>query len=200
MSRIDAPLAGLADITSPPAAPVPLDDVDLALLRLLATDARASQRGLARELGMSAPAIGERIARLERTGVIRGYSVVLDWGAAGFPVVIYLAITAAQGHDLAPVMTAVAQLPEVEDVTVVTGELDLLARLRVRDYGHLRTVLLEKVWQISGVQRTETYLAIAESPPKNVVAALVGSLRSEPGPAPDHRPATSTPLHREEDR
>lgn len=171
-------MAGLADLTSPPVDAVPLDDVDLSLLQLLATDARASQRGLARELGMSPPAIGERIARMERTGVIRGYSVVLDWGAAGFPVVVYLAITAAQGHDLGAVMSAVSRLPEVEDVTVVTGDLDLLARLRVRDYAHLRTVLLEKVWQISGVQRTETYLSIAEGPSKNFVSELVDSVRT----------------------
>lgn len=190
MRRIDAPLAGLADVTSPPVAPVPLDDVDLALLHLLATDARASQRGLARELGMSAPAIGERIARMERTGVIRGYSVVLDWGAAGFPVVIYLAITAAQGHDLGPVMAAVGQLPEVENVTVVTGELDLLARLRVRDYAHLRSVLLDKVWQISGVQRTETYLSIAEGPPKNFVSELVEFTRSGVGAAASGTPSS----------
>lgn len=179
MDRADAPLAGLADLTSTPAEAVPLDDVDLALLRLLATDARASQRSLARDLGMSAPAIGERIARLERTGVIRGYRVVLDWAAAGFPVVIYLAITAAQGHALGPVMAAVAALPEVEDVTVVTGDLDLLARLRVRDHAHLRRLLLEQVWQIGGVQRTETYLAIAEGAPKNFTAELVASLLAD---------------------
>ena len=177
MSR-DAPLAGLAQLSPPPADAVPLDDVDLALLRLLAQDARASQRSLARELGMSAPAIGERLARMERTGVIRGYSVVLDWGAAGFPVVVYLAVTAAQGHDLGPVMAELGGLPEVENLTVVTGDLDLLVRMRVRDYAHLRSVLLEKVWQISGVQRTETYLAIAESPPKNFVADLVASVRT----------------------
>lgn len=187
MSR-QAPLAGLVEVTTSPTDPVPLDDVDLALLQLLATDARASQRSLARELGMSAPAIGERIARMERTGVIRGYSVVLDWGAAGFPVVIYLAITAAQGYDLGPVMTAVSRLPEVEDVMVVTGDLDLLARLRVRDHAHLRTVLLEKIWQVSGVQRTETYLAIAEGPAKNFVSELVESVRTN-----DAAPTSATP-------
>jgi len=192
--RTDAPLAGLIHYSSPPATPVPLDDVDLSLLRLLATDARASQRSLARELGMSAPTIGERIARMERTGVIRGYSVVLDWDAAGFPVVIYLAITAVQGYDLGPVIAAVNELPEVENVTVVTGELDLLARLRVRDYAHLRAVLLEKVWQISGVQRTETYLAVAEGPPKNFVSELVESVRTA-----DVAAATVTSASREED-
>jgi Lrp/AsnC family leucine-responsive transcriptional regulator len=175
MSTVDAPLAGLVHLSLPPAAPVRLDDVDVALLRLLAEDARASQRSLARELGMSPPAIGDRLARLERTGVIRGYSVVIDWAAAGFPVVIYLAITASQGHDLGPVMAEVSRLPEVENLTVVTGDLDLLVRLRVRDYAHLRALLLEKVWQISGVQRTETYLSIAEGPPKNFVAELVAS-------------------------
>lgn len=178
MSAVDAPLAGLVHLSPAPGAPVPLDDVDLALLRLLAQDARTSQRSLARKLGMSPPAIGDRLARLERTGVIRGYSVVVDWAAAGFPVVLYLAITAAPGHDLGPVMAEVSRLPEVETVTVVTGDLDLLVRLRVRDYTHLRAVLLENVWQISGVQRTETYLSIAEGPPKNFVAELVASAGS----------------------
>jgi len=175
----DAPLSGLARATTPPVPSVPLDAVDLSILRLLAEDARASQRSLARELGMSAPAIGERIARMERSGVIRGYRVVLDWEAAGFPVVIYLAITATQGHDLGLVIAALSALPEVENVTVVTGDLDLLARLRVRDYAHLRSVLLEKVWQISGVQRTETYLAIAEGPAKNFTAGLIESARND---------------------
>lgn len=175
MSMGTSPLAGLAGLASPASVPVPLDDIDLAILHLLALDARSSQRSLARKLSMSAPAIGERIARLERYGVIRGYSVVLDWGAAGFPVVVYLAITAAQGHDLGPIMTAVSRMPEVESVDVVTGDLDLLARVRVRDYAHLRSLLLENVWQIHGVQRTETYLSIAESPYKNLVSELVES-------------------------
>jgi Lrp/AsnC family transcriptional regulator for asnA, asnC and gidA len=193
MARADAPLAGLASATSTPTPPVPLDDVDLALLQALSTDSRTSQRGLARELGMSAPAIGERITRLERSGVIQRYGVVVDWEAAGFPVVTYLAITAMQGYDLQPVMAAVSALPEVETITVVTGELDLLARLRVRDVQHLRSVLLEKVWQISGVQRTETYLSIAEGAPKNFVFELVQSLRTgtttTAAPPPSHPPS-----------
>lgn len=171
-----APLAGIAELSATPTASVPLDDLDLALLRLLAVDARSSQRSLARELGRSAPAIGERIARLERTGVIRGYSVVLDWGAAGLPVLCYLAITAVQGHNLGPVLDEVRQLAEVESVTVVTGELDLLARVRVRDHAHLQRLLLERVWRIDGVQRTVTYLSLAEAPHKTFPIDLLDSM------------------------
>lgn len=170
------PLAGLVNVTSPPVPTVPIDDVDVALLRLLAKDARLSQRSLARALGKSAPAIGERIARLQSLGVIQRYSVVVEWAAVGYPIVVYLAITAAQGSDLGSVMTEVSRLPEVEEVTIVTGELDMLARLRIRDYAHLRLVLLERIWQIPGVQRTETYISIADGPRKDFTSELLEQL------------------------
>lgn len=171
-----APLSSLAEATTRPAPSVGLDDVDLALLRLLVADARMSQRRLARELGMSPPAIGERIARLERTGVVRGYTVRLGWDALGYPLTVHLAITAVQGSDHGAVIEALRALPEVEDVTVVTGAIDLLTRLRVRDYAHLQEVLLQHVWQINGVQRTETFLGIAQMRPKDAGLELLDSM------------------------
>jgi Lrp/AsnC family transcriptional regulator, leucine-responsive regulatory protein len=170
----DAPLSGLAKVAGTPPTPVTLDDLDRRLLRLLAQDARVSQRHLARELRMSPPAIGERIARLERAGVIRGYRVDIDWAALGY-VTVYLAVTAIQGADQSSIMTAMHRLPEVQDVLVVTGSMDMLARLRLRDHAHLRQFLLEHVWQIPGLQRTETFLSLAEMPSKAFGADLLGT-------------------------
>jgi DNA-binding Lrp family transcriptional regulator len=176
----DAPLAGLANVAGSPADPVLLDDLDRRLLRLLTQDARVSQRRLARELRMSPPAIGERIARLERAGVIRGYRVDIDWSALGY-VTVYLAVTAIQGADQSRIMTAMHRLPEVQDVLVVTGTMDMLARLRLRDHTHLRQFLLEGVWQIPGIQRTETFLSVAEMPSKEFGADLLGVDEPDPG-------------------
>jgi Lrp/AsnC family transcriptional regulator, leucine-responsive regulatory protein len=168
------PLSSLADFAAPaPPAPVTLDAVDRQLLALLSRDARISQRRLGRELRMSPPAIGERISRLERLGVIRGYTVSIDWSALGF-VTCYLAVSALQGADQGSVMAALHRLPEVEEVIVITGSLDMLARVRVRDHTHLRQLLLEHVWQIDGVQRTETFLSLAEMPAKDSTANLLG--------------------------
>jgi DNA-binding Lrp family transcriptional regulator len=168
------PLSGLAHVaTHPVPVPVQLDLVDRQLLALLARDSRISQRRLGRELRMSPPAIGERIARLERAGVIRGYTVSIDWSLLGF-VTCYLAVSAMQGAEQAPVMAALHKLPEVEEVIVITGSLDMLARVRVRDHIHLRRLLLEHVWQIEGVQRTETFLSLAEMPTKEMAASLLG--------------------------
>jgi Lrp/AsnC family transcriptional regulator, leucine-responsive regulatory protein len=178
MADATAPLSGLVDVVARPARPAALDAVDLDLLGLLATDARMSQRRLARDLGMSPPAVGERIARLERSGVIRAYTIDIGWAEAGYPVTVYLTITAVQGHPQGPLIEALRALPEVADITVVTGTIDLLARLLVRDHNHLRELLLERVWQISGVQRTETLLTLAEMKPKRFATQLIESMRA----------------------
>ncbi len=177
MAESLTPLAGLAQVVARQVRPAVLDHVDVELLQLLAGDSRMSQRSLARALGMSPPAVGERIARLERAGVIRGYTVDIGWPEAGFPVTVYLTITAVQGHALAPVITALRELPEVADVSLVTGAIDLLARLVVRDHNHLRQLLLERVWQITGVQRTETLVTLAEMQPKHFATQLLDSMR-----------------------
>ncbi|HKC27455.1 MAG TPA: Lrp/AsnC family transcriptional regulator [Jatrophihabitans sp.] len=165
------PLSNLSKIAPPPHRTVTLDSIDRQLLMLLARDARVSQRGLARELRMSPPAIGDRIARLEREGVIRGYSAVIDWTVLGY-VTCYLAVTATADADQGAVMSALHELPEVEDIAVITGSLDMLVRLRVRDHVHLRQFLLEHVWQLAGVQRTETFLSLAELPSKHLALTL----------------------------
>lgn len=172
------PLAGVLEVTAPPiTCTVQLDDVDRRLLVLLAADARVSQRKLAMELGMSPPAVGERISRLERAGVILGYTVKVGWSALGY-VSVYLTVTAIQGADQAAMLKALHALPEVEDIVLISGSMDMLARMRVRDHEHLRRLLLSDIWQMAGVQRTETFLCLAEMPEKYRFVAEV--LRPDP--------------------
>jgi Lrp/AsnC family transcriptional regulator, leucine-responsive regulatory protein len=173
MASSSAPLARLSEVCSPSAAPVDLDDLDLALLIALARDARLSQRALARKVEMSPPAVADRLARLERTGAIRGYRVDVDWAALGYPVVVYLAVTAGPGMDLSEIIAAIRALPEAQDMSVVTGGLDLLVRLRVRDHSHLRELLLAEIFQINGVQRTETFLSLSDVEPDNFTEAML---------------------------
>src|SRR6478672_4585453 len=127
---------------------------------------------LAKLAEVTAPAVppadlDDRLARLERSGAIRGYRVDIDWAALGYPVVVYLAVTAGPGMELTEIITAIRALPEAEEMSVVTGSLDLLVRLRVRDHAHLRELLLSKIFQINGVQRTETFLSLADVEPDN---------------------------------
>jgi Lrp/AsnC family leucine-responsive transcriptional regulator len=162
---------------SPRQAPS-LDEHDLAILRLLVRDARMSHRAVARDVGMSAPAVGDRIARLERVGLIRGYRADVDHSLLGYALVVYVGVVAVQGGDQPAVVRALRELPEVEDVHVVTGPKDLLVRLRLRDHEHLKTVLFDRIWSLPGIQRTETYISLGQMEPKDSDSALLDSLSS----------------------
>lgn len=174
-----APLRGMASAIEPIPDVVETDSVDIQLLQLLAQDSRVSQRHLAREVGMSAPAVGERIARLERLGVIRGYSVSVDWARLGYSMEVYLSVVAVAGADIGQLITDLSQFPEVESVSAISGTYDLLSRLRVRDHQHLTRVLINGIWQLSAVQRTDTQLCFASAPQGSFTAMLLDQLAAQ---------------------
>jgi Lrp/AsnC family leucine-responsive transcriptional regulator len=182
VNRKISSLGRVTEVAASAVASVPLDELDIALLQELSSDGRASQRSLAATLGVSTPTIGERMARLEKSGVISGYAAQIDWGAVGFTETVYLSVTAEAGYDVADIMRSLWAIPEVQDVNLVTGELDLLVRLRVRDNTHLRSVLMDSVWQLAGMQGTSTLLSVAEMPRKNFARALLAGMRNSPDP------------------
>jgi DNA-binding Lrp family transcriptional regulator len=171
-----APLGSLRQAIRPVPDEENYDAVDIALLQLLASDARQSQRTLARHVNMSAPAVGERIARLERVGILQQYTVQVDWARLGYPMVVYLPIVAVAGTDIGLLMNSLTKLAEVEDINVVSGAYDLLVRIRVRNHKHLTEILLEGIWQIPTLQRTETLLCLAESKQQTFTEKLLGQL------------------------
>lgn len=152
------PMAGLADLIPAPTPTVALDALDLQIIKALRADARKSHRALAKEIALSPPAIGERVARLERLGVIRAYTIEVGWAQAGYPILVHMSISLAAGADLAAVVEALRGIPQAAAVHVVTGQWDVLVRFRLRDQVDLQNVLLGRVWQISGIQRVETNL------------------------------------------
>jgi DNA-binding Lrp family transcriptional regulator len=155
-----------------------LDRTDLSILVQLLRDARRSLRRIAREVGMSAPAVGERIARLERLGIVRGYRAEVDWGRLGYGLVVYVRVFSVQGSEQTLAVEALREVPEVEQVEAVTGDSDLLIRLRATDQHHLRRCLFEKIWKVPGVHRTETLICLTELPPKAFDLELAESLLS----------------------
>jgi Lrp/AsnC family leucine-responsive transcriptional regulator len=174
---VEADLMPAQDDSPPVAAStLPLDGVDLKILRLLTRDARMSRRQIARETGMSTPAITNRIERMEREGVIRGWGVQIDRSKLGYPLLAYIGSTAVQGSNQMEVIAALRLLPEVEAVHPVTGGTDLMIRVRVRDIAHLRICIYDAIQGIGGILRTETLIALDEMEPKAFDRELVDQL------------------------
>jgi Lrp/AsnC family leucine-responsive transcriptional regulator len=117
-----------------------LDEINLRILAELGEDARLSMSALGRKIGMSAPAVTERVQRLERTGVIRGYRLDVDPAALGYPIAAWVRIRPALGHQKIAEQLAIAQ-SEVVECHKITGEDCLLLRVQVRDIADLDRVL-----------------------------------------------------------
>jgi Lrp/AsnC family transcriptional regulator, leucine-responsive regulatory protein len=156
-----------------PRPAVELDGMDRQLLGLLLEDPRVSQRQLARMVGMSPPAVGERIARLERQGVIRGYTTVVDWAAVGYPGVVYVPMALATDAELGEILSELRDIAELTDLVVVTGSYDMIAQFRIRDHAHLQALLLDRIWPIRGLQRIETFLSLGDVVRKDHLRELI---------------------------
>ena len=118
-----------------------LDATDEHILRVLQADARRSASEVGRQVGLSPPAAKRRIDRLEETGLIRGYTVVLDHRVAGDQIEAFIELRFAPGTQVDEIDTAVTNLPEVVEAFTLAGDPDALARVRVRDLNHLKTVV-----------------------------------------------------------
>ena len=138
----------------------PVDDVDRRLLTLLAADPRMSTRALARAIGMSPGAVGERLDRLHASGVIRGFRLDVAPAALGFGLEVLVAIELRQGSPVDDTIGLLQTLPEVESIQLVTGRWDLLLTMLVRDQEHLRRVLVGRVWSVADFQHSETMIIL----------------------------------------
>ncbi|HKH88287.1 MAG TPA: Lrp/AsnC family transcriptional regulator [Acidimicrobiales bacterium] len=150
-----------ADGTESKAAPVVLDAVDRRILDLLSADGRTSVREVAERARIGRATAYNRIQRLQDTGVIRGFTVVLDPRKAGAGLAAYVYIKIDQ-QAWRTVGQLVAKLPGVEHVSLVSGEWDLLVLVRVHDPSDLRDVILERLHAIEGVTATQTTFVLDE--------------------------------------
>jgi Lrp/AsnC family leucine-responsive transcriptional regulator len=117
-----------------------LDDTNRRLLAELQADARLSLAELGRRVGLSSPAVAERLARLERDGVIRGHHADVDPRALGYPLSVVIRIRPAPRR-LRDVASAAAGSPEVVECDRITGEDCFVVRAHVRDVGHLEELI-----------------------------------------------------------
>lgn len=138
---------------------MPLDDLDRRLLAALQVNARESTAQLARRLGVARTTVLARLARLERSGVIAGYTVRLAADDSDRSVQAYVGIV-TDPKKARQVTARLATLPELRQLSSVSGEFDYLALLRADTTARL-DALLDEIGEIDGVARTTSSVVLA---------------------------------------
>jgi Lrp/AsnC family leucine-responsive transcriptional regulator len=117
-----------------------IDKINWSIISSLQENARASYADIGREVGLSAPAVAERMQKMEEAGVIRGYHIDLDYEKTGYALKAFVTFTAHSGK-LLPFLKYVEKMDEVLECHRVTGNYCIFLKVMVRDSLHLEQML-----------------------------------------------------------
>jgi Lrp/AsnC family transcriptional regulator, leucine-responsive regulatory protein len=137
-----------------------IDAVDRQLIDLLLANGRASYAELARQVGLSSPAVHERVGKLEAAGVITGYRALVDPAALGLDVTALVSVIESDAVDDTGVEEELRALPEVQSCWRVAGSEGYVLKVRVTDIPALESTI-GALNRIRGVARTRTTVVLS---------------------------------------
>ncbi|ADD28406.1 Lrp/AsnC family transcriptional regulator [Meiothermus ruber] len=137
----------------------PLDEVSWKILELLQQNARLPYSELGRQVGLSAPAVAERVRRMEEAGIIRGYRADVDPSQLGYTLEVFIRAEVTHSHHEAAIRY-ISQLPNVLEFWNLTGRDGYLIRAVFRSVQELEQVLNQKL----GIYGTTTTALVLSKP------------------------------------
>ncbi|MEM9072957.1 MAG: Lrp/AsnC family transcriptional regulator [Myxococcota bacterium] len=139
-----------------------LDAIDTRLLNELQADAKISLKRVGEKVGLSAPAVMERVRKMEQAGVIRGYHAQIDAREVGIDVSGFIGVMIKDPERLSAFETWVEDIPQILECHHVTGGFTLLLKVKSRNTSALET-LISKIRSFAGVDGTETMVVLSTS-------------------------------------
>lgn len=157
-----------------------LDDTDIRILALLQEDCRTPLARLGEHVGLSAPAVLERIKKLEAAGVITGYHAILDGRRVGLDVTAFIGVVTSDPDLIEQFERQVTGLPDVLECHHVTGAFTFLLKVKTATTSTLEQ-LISQIRSLDAVARTETTVVLSTHI-ERVQLALNGKDAAPPPP------------------
>lgn len=169
---------------------VELDDIDIRILSELQDSGRLSNVDLSSRVGLSPSPCLARVRALEEAGIISRYVALLNPEAVGAGVSVFIQVSLErQSREVLDVFeTRIADMPEVMECYLMSGDADYLLRVVVRDTAHLRDFIVGHLSETPGVSQIRSSFAL-----KQVKYQTALPLRGEPKSAPPRPPAKERP-------
>lgn len=137
-----------------------LDALDEQILALLTRNARTTFHDIGARVGLSAPAVKRRVDRLTASGIIRGFTAVVDPAAAGWTTEAYVEVYCSGTISPQVLQRAWEDIPEVVSAATVTGSADAVLRVVARDISHLEQAL-ERIRTSASVDHTTSVIVLS---------------------------------------
>ncbi len=145
-----------------------LDEKDRKIISMLKENSRMTTGEMSKKSGIPQTTIHNRIRKLKKEGVIKRFTIDLDRKMLGKGLVAFIHCSVSYRTDKGKktdqyeVATRVNAMPEVEGVSIVTGENDLIVRVALKDVDELNDFIISKLRNIDGIERTMTSVVLSE--------------------------------------
>lgn len=137
-----------------------IDELDEKILKLVTKNARIPFLEVARECGVSGAAIHQRVQRLLNIGVVSGSEFVVNPQKLGYNTCAYMGIYLDKAKYHTQVVLELAKIPEIVECHYTTGQYAIFVKIQTKTNKHLKQLIDEKLQEIEGIARTETFMSL----------------------------------------
>lgn len=157
-----------------------LDDLDCAIILQLIENSRKPFTEIAKELLVSTGTVHQRVRKLEKAGVINGYSLSINYDKFGYTLTVYVGIFVQTGHNAINVIKLLTAIPEVTVADLAAGTYGIFCKLRCKDTLHAKEVIF-KIQDVEGVKGTETMIMLEEclNDNKRLLKQIIESIKNK---------------------
>jgi Lrp/AsnC family transcriptional regulator, regulator for asnA, asnC and gidA len=140
-----------------------IDNLDRQILAILTADGKLPYAEIGKQLFVSPGTVHVRIKKMEQLGVVKGYSLNVDYAKLGYDITAFLGIYLDKSSLYDEVSEQLKQIPEIVEANYTTGLYSIFTKIVCRDTNHLKLILHDKIQKIQGIQRTETFISLDQS-------------------------------------
>ena len=147
-----------------------IDDTDVRILELLQENGRMKRNRIAEEVGLSVPAVSDRMRKLQERGVLTGYHALVDARRVGFDITAFIRVTVDGSDNYPEFVQKASELDEIQEVHSITGDGSHILRVLTQNTSTLER-LLSQIQSWPGVHGTSTSIVLSSFKDSRTVPA-----------------------------
>lgn len=137
-----------------------IDFIDKKILKALLSKGRSTFAELAAQVGLTAPTVHDRVKKLERSGIVQGYTAILNPGMLGYEMTALVHITTSSNVPAREYELKLSQISEIQECYSVAGDADYVARVLTKNPRTLEAVL-QRIRNLSGTSSTKATVVLS---------------------------------------
>jgi Lrp/AsnC family transcriptional regulator, regulator for asnA, asnC and gidA len=145
-----------------------VDNTDLKILEILMQDAKKPFTEVAKKVFVSGGTVHVRMNKMEELGIVERTTLKVNYAKLGYDITAFIGIFLEKSALYDAVMAKLKTIPEITNIHYTTGNYSMFVKIHCKDTNHLKSVLLEKIQQVDGIERTETMISLEESLDRNL--------------------------------